>query len=63
MRFHNPNYLDAREYLGEGHAIAGMISLAKAQLDEIARRGGTRVEQYQELSEAIQAAVKSAAAE
>ena len=58
----DPNYLDAREYLGEGYAIAGKLDLAKDQLAEIAKRGGVTVEQYADLSEAIDEAVKSAAA-
>lgn len=57
----DPNYLNAREYLGEGYVTAGMIDLAKEQLAEIARRGGTRIEPYAELSEAIDEAVKAAA--
>lgn len=56
----DPNYLDAREYLGEGYAVIGRLDLAKAQLDEIGKRGGTQTEQYTELSEAIADAVKSA---
>jgi tetratricopeptide (TPR) repeat protein len=57
----DPNYLDAREYLGEGYAVAGRIDLAKQQLAEIAKRGGTRIEQFADLSEAIDQAIKSAA--
>ena len=59
----DPNYLDAREYLGEGYAVAGQIDLAKLQLAEIAARGGTQIEQYEELADAIAQAVKNAAAE
>jgi hypothetical protein len=58
----DPNYLDAREYLGEGYVTAGKLDLAKEQLTEIAKRGGTGIEQYTELSEAIDEAVKSASA-
>ena len=57
----DPNYLDAREYLGEGYAVAGKIDLAKQQLAEIAKRGGILVEQYEDLSKAIDEAIKSAA--
>lgn len=56
----DPNYLEAREYLGEGYAVAGRIDLAREQLAEIARRGGAKVEQYADLAEAIDEAVKSA---
>jgi tetratricopeptide (TPR) repeat protein len=59
----DPNYLDAREYLGEGYVTAGKLDLAKEQLAEIAKRGGTNIEQFAELSEAIDDAVKSAAAQ
>src|SRR5262245_61298879 len=53
----DPNYLDAREYLGEGYAKIGKIELAKEQLAEIQRRCGVTCEQSVELAEAISDAV------
>jgi len=52
----NPNFVLAREYLGEGYAASGRIDLAKAELAEIEKRCGTSCEEYQDLSEAIAAA-------
>lgn len=52
----NPNFVLAREYLGEGYVSAGKIELAKAELSEIAARCGTGCEEYKDLSEAIAAA-------
>jgi len=49
----NPNFVLAREYLGEGYAAAGRVDLAKAELTEIASRCGTTCEEYQELAEHI----------
>ena len=49
----NPDFILAREYLGEGYVAAGKIDLAKAQLAEIARIGGVRSEEYIDLSKAI----------
>ena len=51
----NPNYVRAREYLGEGYVAAGRIDLAKLQLDEIANRAGTSSEEYIDLSKVIAA--------
>jgi tetratricopeptide (TPR) repeat protein len=52
----DPNYVRAREYLGEGYAAAGKIGLAKVQLAEIANRCGETCEEYLDLSEAIHTA-------
>jgi tetratricopeptide (TPR) repeat protein len=48
-----PDYVKAREYLGEGYVAAGRIDLAKLQLAEIAKRAGTSSEEYIDLSKAI----------
>jgi tetratricopeptide (TPR) repeat protein len=50
----DPNFVLAREYLGEGYVAAGRIDLAKVQLNEIASRCGTTCEEYQELAEHIE---------
>jgi tetratricopeptide (TPR) repeat protein len=49
----DPNFVLAREYLGEGYAALGRIDLAKEQLVEIAARCGTTCEEYQDLAEHI----------
>lgn len=48
-----PDYLLAREYLGEGYLAAGRIDLARVELAEIEKRCGTLCEPYQELAAAI----------
>ncbi len=53
----NPNFVLAREYLGEGYVAAGRIDLAKVQLAEIGKRCGETCEEYKDLSEAITTAV------
>lgn len=53
----DPNFVLAREYLGEGYVAAGRIDLAKSQLTEIANRCGTTCEEYQELAEHIESGV------
>jgi Flp pilus assembly protein TadD len=53
----DPNYVLAREYLGEGYVAAGRVDLAKVQLTEIANRCGTTCEEYQELAEHIETGV------
>lgn len=53
----DPDFVLAREYLGEGYVAAGRIDLAKSQLIEIANRCGTTCEEYQELAEQIQSGV------
>lgn len=52
----NPNFVLAREYLGEGYVAAGRADLAKAELGEIATRCGVACEEYKDLSAAIAAA-------
>jgi tetratricopeptide (TPR) repeat protein len=49
----DPNFVLAREYLGEGYVVAGRTDLAMLQLDEIKMRCGTTCEEYQDLSKAI----------
>ena len=53
----DPNFVLAREYLGEGYVAAGRVDLAKVQLNEIASRCGTTCEEYQELAEHIETGV------
>jgi tetratricopeptide (TPR) repeat protein len=52
----DPNYVLAREYLGEGYVAAGKLDLAKVQLNEIANRAGTSSEEYIDLAKAINGA-------
>jgi tetratricopeptide (TPR) repeat protein len=52
----NPNYVQAREYLGEAYVLAGRIDLAKFQLQEIAARCGVNCETYRSLAIAIDTA-------
>jgi tetratricopeptide (TPR) repeat protein len=49
----DPNFVLAREYLGEGYVVAGRIDLAMVQLDEIKTRAGVASEEYKDLLEAI----------
>lgn len=49
----DPNFVLAREYLGEGYVVAGRIDLAKVQLGEIKSRAGVDSEEYKDLFEAI----------
>src|SRR5215212_3416121 len=49
----DPNFVLAREYLGEGYVAAGRIDLAKLELNEIKNRAGAGSEEYQDLSKAI----------
>jgi tetratricopeptide (TPR) repeat protein len=56
----DPNYAEAREYLGEGYVTMGKIDLAKEQLTEIKRICGISCEEYVDLNEAIDTAVKQA---
>jgi tetratricopeptide (TPR) repeat protein len=49
----NPDYVLAREYLGEGYVAAGRLDLAQIQLDEIATRAGTTSEEYIDLAKAM----------
>lgn len=56
----NPDFVLAREYLGEGYVAAGRIDLAKLELNEIKTRAGTSSEEYQDLSKAIATGVIAA---
>ena len=49
----DPNFVLAREYLGEGYVASGRIDLAKLELTEIEARCGTTCEEYIDLAEAI----------
>ncbi len=49
----DPNYLRAREYLGEGFLQKGDVLSAKEQLDEIANRCGGPCQEYEMLVKAI----------
>ena len=49
----NPNFVLAREYLGEGYIAAGRADLAKVELAEIAQRCGVTCEEYKDLSQAL----------
>lgn len=49
----DPNFVLAREYLGEGYVAAGRIDLAQIELNEIKNRAGIRSEEYKDLAEAI----------
>jgi tetratricopeptide (TPR) repeat protein len=51
----NPDYVQAREYLGEAYVLAGRIDLAQVQLKEIAVRCGPECETYRALDAAIKA--------
>ena len=50
-----PDFVRAREYLGEGYVAAGKLDLAKVQLGEIQKICGTTCEEYQDLSKVIDA--------
>lgn len=49
----NPDYVLARQYLGEGYVKMGRFDLARQQLAEIGNRCGTACEEYLLLSQAI----------
>lgn len=49
----DPNFVLAREYLGEGYVAAGRVDLARLELNEIRNRAGAGSEEYQDLSKAI----------
>ena len=49
----DPNFVLAREYLGEGYVAAGRIDLAQIELSEIKARAGVNSEEYKDLSKAI----------
>lgn len=50
-----PDFVRAREYLGEGYVAAGKLELAKAQLGEIQKICGTTCEEYTDLAKVIDA--------
>ncbi len=52
----DPNFVLAREYLGEGYVAAGRIDLAMIELNEIKTRVGVQSEEYKDLLEAITSA-------
>lgn len=49
----DPNYVQARAYLGEAYALAGKKDLAMAELAEIKTRCGTDCNEYKELEKAL----------
>lgn len=49
----DPNYVKAREYMGEAFVVLGKIDEAREQLSEIATRCGETCEEYRLLAEAI----------
>ena len=49
----NPDFVLAREYLGEGYVAAGRVDLAQIQLQEIKNRAGVDSEEYKDLNKAI----------
>jgi tetratricopeptide (TPR) repeat protein len=53
----NPDFVLAREYLGEGYVAAGRIDLAQLELAEIGKRCGATCEEYKALSDVIAKAV------
>lgn len=53
----DPDFVLAREYLGEGYVAMGRVDLAKLELAEIEQRCGTACEEYRELAEHIHEAV------
>lgn len=59
----DPDYLQVREYLGEGYVTMGRIDLAREQLAEIEKRGGKGTEYHADLVEAIETAVKASEAQ
>ena len=53
-----PDYAHVREYLGEAYVIKGRIDLAREQLELIQKLcGNTSCEEYEDLHEAIEAAM------
>lgn len=49
----NPDFVLAREYLGEGYVKVGRIDLAKLELAEIGKRCGKGCKEYVELASVI----------
>jgi tetratricopeptide (TPR) repeat protein len=52
----DPNFVLAREYLGEGYVSAGRIDLAQIELNEIKARAGANSEEYKDLAKVIETA-------
>jgi len=52
----DPDYVKARQYLGEGYVSKGKLKKAERQLEEIEARCGTGCETYQTLEDVIAAA-------
>jgi len=46
----DPNFVLAREYLGEGYVKAGRLDLAKLELEQIGKRCGKGCKEYVELA-------------
>ena len=55
----DPNFLLAREYLGEGYVATGDYDLALEQLTEIERRCGRQCDQYKKLAAVISGELES----
>lgn len=49
----NPDFVLAREYLGEGYVKAGRLDLAKLELEQIEKRCGKGCQEYVELAAVI----------
>ena len=49
----DPDFVLAREYLGEGYVLQKKLDLAKGELAEIEKRCGKECEEYKDLAEAI----------
>ena len=49
----DPNFVLAREYLGEGYVKAGRLDLAKLELEQIGKRCGKGCKEYVELASVI----------
>ena len=49
----DPDFVLAREYLGEGYVAAGKIDFAQIELNEIKNRAGINSEEYKDLAKAI----------
>lgn len=49
----NPDFVLAREYLGEGYVKAGRMDLAKLELEQIGKRCGKGCQEYVELAAVI----------
>lgn len=49
----DPNFVLAREYLGEGYVKAGRLDLAKLELEQIGKRCGKGCQEYVELAAVI----------